>query len=478
DLTGSSDTADISGSGNVGIADGSGDLVNVYGNDSNGDALSANDQIDVTGNNSTGWSSSTATNANIDLTGSIDTADISGSDNTGIASASGDLVNVYGNDSHGDALSSSDTIDVTGSNSTGWTSSTATNSNIDLTGGDDTAYVSGSDNSGVADAGHDTVDVYGNDSHGDALSSDDQINVTGSDSTAWASNTAYDTDIDLSGSSDTANAGDNTSVVASGSDDFLNGDDLSDGTNYDINSNGATSDGGGDYDDDGDTDPPPDDGTDDPVILNLSGGQVQTTSVTGSTTYFDMQNDGQSVQTAWMTPGEGMLVYDPANPNSATDDADLVSGFAALDALDSNGDGVLNASDSAWSQLRVLVDIGNGQPDQLFTLGQLGISSINLNATAEEVSQNGNVILANSTFTRTDGSTGDVAGVALQFNPGSIQSTAAGGNASVTSQAFVDHRLNQLIAGMASFNPQPAGSTNLMHDEHGQHHMVLAASSH
>jgi len=233
--------------------------------------------------------------------------------------------------------------------------------------------------------------------------------------------------------------------------------------------NGSGGDNGGDTGDDGG-------GDIDPVILNLTGGQISTTSVTSSTTYFDMQNNGQNVQTAWMTAGEGMLVYDPSNPNTVTNETDLVGGFGPLSTLDSNHDDVLNAQDSAWTQLQVLVDTGGSE--QLFTLAQLGITSINLNATAENVNQNGNTILADSTFTWANGSTGDIAGVALQFNPASTSQNSVNVQAPVTHSALVDHQLNQLIAGMASFNPQSAANMDSMHTWQADQHVALAMGTH
>ncbi|SIO61495.1 beta strand repeat-containing protein [Paraburkholderia phenazinium] len=495
------DSAGIYGGGNS-IDSTAGALVYISGTDGSDDTVHASDDAmgGATANGQqTGIVMTSDSQANIfgngdgisESTG--DSAGIYGGGNS-IDSTAGALVYISGTDGSDDTVTASnDAMGGTTANGQPTGIIMTSDSQANIFGNSDGISESAGDSAGIYGGGN-SIDstagalVYISGTDGDA----DKITANDDDSGGTTANgqptgivMTGDSQADIYGNDDTTSGGDDTSVMADGSGDTLNGQTIADDSTADLSSSGSfsdTDDGSGNTGDpsggDGDPDPDPDDGIDDPVILNLTGGQVQTTSVTGSTTYFDMQNDGQSVQTAWMTPGEGMLVYDPANPNSATDDADLVSGFAALDALDSNGDGVLNASDSAWSQLRVLVDVGNGQPDQLFTLGQLGISSINLNATAEEVSQNGNIILANSTFTRTDGSTGDVAGVALQFNPGSIQSTAAGGNASVTSQAFVDHRLNQLIAGMASFNPQSAGSTNLMHDEHGQHHMVLAASSH
>ena len=78
----------------------------------------------------------------------------------------------------------------------------------------------------------------------------------------------------------------------------------------------------------------------------------------------------------------------------------------------------------------------------------------------------------------------DVTGIqSLYGSASTVGQSGTGETATPTSmgtaaQITVGHQLNQLIAGMASFNPQSAGSTNLTNDDRGQHHMVLAASAH
>jgi hypothetical protein len=205
---------------------------------------------------------------------------------------------------------------------------------------------------------------------------------------------------------------------------------------------------------------------DDPLVLNLSGQSVQTEGRFHSAAHFDMQNNGKQVQTGWVTPGEGLLVLDPTDA-PITSASQLLAGFNALDALDSNGDGVLNSSDAAWDQLRVWVDssgTGQYQTGQLYTLDQLGITSINLNATAVNANSNGNTIEDQSTFTTTSG-TGDIAGVSLAFN-----SDTAG------------MQLNSLISGMATFHAPQGASTSsppLPADFSGhEHHHFAAAGVH
>jgi hypothetical protein len=225
--------------------------------------------------------------------------------------------------------------------------------------------------------------------------------------------------------------------------------------------------------------PLPDDGCSDgmdPVILNLNGGSVQTASLDGSSAYFDMQNNGQKVQTGWATAGEGMLVYDPTDSGTVTDDAALVGGFDALKALDSNSDGEINAGDAAWNSLKVWVDptgTANFQSGELFSLSQLGITSINLNGQQVNENSNGNEILVDSTFTYANGSTGDIAGVNLMFNPNAVNSSTG-----QTTASLADLQISNLILSMAAYGAQPAASSALVAAAQQTPQAMLATSSH
>jgi hypothetical protein len=201
----------------------------------------------------------------------------------------------------------------------------------------------------------------------------------------------------------------------------------------------------------------------DPIILNLDGGAVATTSLASSTTLFDMQNNGQAVQTAWGTAGEGYLVFDPNDPDNTTQiaqDSQLVGGFGALQSLaqtfDGSGEGTLTASDALWSDLKVWVDTagtGQFQQGQLMSLDQLGIASINLNGAQFNQNSNGNEILTTSTFTRTDGSTGNMAGVNLMCQ--------GGGTSPVATPATTDSATSSGAAPAFHDVPDSTDGTNL-----------------
>jgi hypothetical protein len=179
----------------------------------------------------------------------------------------------------------------------------------------------------------------------------------------------------------------------------------------------------------------------DPVVLNLQGGNVQTASLIGSNVFFDVTGNGQKVQTGWVTAGEGLLVYDPANTGVVTGDASLVTSFAQLEALDVNHTGVLNASDPGWAALKVWVDqSGTGvfSQGELYSLDQLGITSISLNTSAVNAQNNGNTILQTATFTFASGETSQIAAVGFAVSGGGGTTDAVNGEVLTLSNSTVE----------------------------------------
>lgn len=106
----------------------------------------------------------------------------------------------------------------------------------------------------------------------------------------------------------------------------------------------------------------------DPLVLDLAGVGIKLSSVAQSSAYFDFTGSGSAAKAGWITQGEGLLVLN-GNPNAPITVNELVGaqsgdGFADLSALDTDGDGVINASDPRFANLSVWVDAnGNGQLD-------------------------------------------------------------------------------------------------------------------
>ena len=175
----------------------------------------------------------------------------------------------------------------------------------------------------------------------------------------------------------------------------------------------------------------------DPLTLDLDGDGLETTGVSPTNPIlFDYTGSGIKTATGWLSPDDGFLVLD-RNLNGVIDsgrelfgDSTIkrdgqraADGFDALRDLDSNADGKISALDSRFAELRLWRDLnqdGISQGNELFTLGQLNVASINVAASAHsQTLANGNQIADLGTYTRSDGSlgtTGEVTGNLADIN--------------------------------------------------------------
>ena len=157
------------------------------------------------------------------------------------------------------------------------------------------------------------------------------------------------------------------------------------------------------------------------LALDLDGDGIETRGADGRVV-FDHNNDGVKTGTGWLRPDDGWLVLD-RNSNGTIDNggelfgvdtvkadgAKATDGFDALSDLDSNDDGVFDAKDTRFADVRVWRDLnqdGISQSNELSTLAANNILSINLNKTRARTDLgNGNVQTATGTFTRSNGTT-------------------------------------------------------------------------
>jgi hypothetical protein len=189
----------------------------------------------------------------------------------------------------------------------------------------------------------------------------------------------------------------------------------------------------------------------DPIVLDLSGNGVQTVGLNAGI-QFDINGSGVKQNTGWIAPGSAFLVLD-RNGNGVIDNGSElfgngtplydangnITGYAAdgqtaLAAQDTNHDGVINNLDANFARLQVWQDLnqdGICQPDELQTLTQSGITSINAGMTAasqtmqllpdgnytDQILSNGNQIAATGTYTLTDGTTHATADLNLALDP-------------------------------------------------------------
>jgi hypothetical protein len=148
---------------------------------------------------------------------------------------------------------------------------------------------------------------------------------------------------------------------------------------------------------------------------------------------FDHDGDGAKHGTGWINADDAMLVLD-RNGNGTIDsgrelfgDSTIksngkyaIDGFDALKDIDSNNDGVINSSDTQFANLRLWRDLnqdGISQTGELFLLSDYNISSLNAVKTEHTLTlPNGNQIADTGTYTRADGTTGNMADVNLMMD--------------------------------------------------------------
>lgn len=133
-----------------------------------------------------------------------------------------------------------------------------------------------------------------------------------------------------------------------------------------------------------------------PIVLDLDGDGIETLQLGAS--YFDLDGDGLSERSGWVSPDDGLLVHDRDGDGRISSGAELfgnntplangqlaANGFEALAEYDNNGDGVIDAQDASYASLQVWRDLnGNGLSDvgELQSLAEAGVASINVGYTA------------------------------------------------------------------------------------------------
>ena len=179
----------------------------------------------------------------------------------------------------------------------------------------------------------------------------------------------------------------------------------------------------------------------DPLVISTNGQAVTTTSLANGT-FVDYQNTGFEEQSSWFSPNAGILV-DVTNANGTLNNGFTIigtdttnqngntqgqAGFTQLASMDTNHDGVINASDTDFNQIEILVG-SNGQPGSghLETLAQAGITSISLNTTAVNTTDtNGDKTLTTSSVTYSNGTTGTLSDMSMSVNTSNTVDESAG----------------------------------------------------
>ena len=159
----------------------------------------------------------------------------------------------------------------------------------------------------------------------------------------------------------------------------------------------------------------------DPLTLDLDGDGIETLASNGHNgALFDHDKSGIRTATGWVGKDDGFLVYDRNGDGVVNDGGELfgdntllkngeraANGYQALADLDDNGDGKVDATDSAFAKLRVWRDLnqdGISQEGELLTLNEAKVKALNLaNKNADRDLGNGNTLAEEGTYTDSDG---------------------------------------------------------------------------
>ena len=159
----------------------------------------------------------------------------------------------------------------------------------------------------------------------------------------------------------------------------------------------------------------------DPLALDLNGNGIETLAANGHDgALFDHERLGIRTATGWIHSNDGILVYDRNGDGKINDGGEIFGdntllkngktaahGFEAAADLDDNGDGKLDAADSAFSKLGVWRDLnhnGISEEGEIFALKDLHIKSLNLGYTqADKDLGNGNTLAEVGSYTDEDG---------------------------------------------------------------------------
>jgi len=169
-----------------------------------------------------------------------------------------------------------------------------------------------------------------------------------------------------------------------------------------------------------------------PLALDLDGNRVRTISTVAGAV-FDLDANGQAEQVGWLSASDAWLAFD-RNANGIIDDGSelfgsgttmpdgskALAGYAALQVLDANNDGVIDSQDPDFTKLSVWVDANsNAKTDlgELRTLAQAGVQALSLGARPTAMIDQGNLIGLIGSYSSADGMTHEMADIWLSVKP-------------------------------------------------------------
>ncbi|MCM1237599.1 MAG: hypothetical protein NC489_46645, partial [Ruminococcus flavefaciens] len=180
----------------------------------------------------------------------------------------------------------------------------------------------------------------------------------------------------------------------------------------------------------------------DPLVFDLDGDGVETVSVKNGVN-FDFDNNGFAEKIGWAGADDGLLVRDLDRNGQIDNGGELfgdqtetgngilaVNGFEALKAFDGNGDGMIDAADWIYPELKIWQDRnqnGTAEEDELVSLQEAGITAIGLDySTMSRTDAQGNLHTQKGYYVKSDGSTADIEDVWFSRDTADTVATGSG----------------------------------------------------
>ena len=222
--------------------------------------------------------------------------------------------------------------------------------------------------------------------------------------------------------------------------------------------------------------------TNQPVMVDLNNTGFHFLPVQGSDVYLESKTDGWAHRTAWVDgsagSGNGILAFDKYKDGLVHDSSQIAfkdylstaqTDLEGLAAFDSNHDGQITAADRRYGELGVWVDANNngtGEAGEYRSLEALGIAAISLHSDQQFRVDNGVTVHGQASFTRTDGSVGQVADVTLPVSV-DVKVGSADGSTRITQVAVADPNVpivvgegNNIVLGLLGDNVIQVGNGN------------------
>lgn len=157
-----------------------------------------------------------------------------------------------------------------------------------------------------------------------------------------------------------------------------------------------------------------------PLVLDIDdSGTIELVSLANSEAYWDNDVNGFRSLSGWVTGGDGLLALDINENGEIDNNSELfgtvdTDGFSVLAIYDSNDDGVISDGDAIWNDLIVWIDTDENafsEAAELYSMADLDIISVDLNATPVSLTNQGHSVTHTSTFTVDTGGGPDVRAV-------------------------------------------------------------------